>query len=93
MQNWIVTLLGLYLATAPAADAHATPKLPRVVGGGKAANALRDILQTRSLEVRAELARRAAPHAASRTQPRQSTTTCGPGIGSCAAGLCCSAAG
>jgi hypothetical protein len=98
MQNWLVTLLGLYLAITPTADAHTVPKLPNVVGGGKAGEVLRAILKTKSLEIERELALEAAPHverstAGSRTQPRKSTTTCGPGIGSCEAGLCCSDAG
>lgn len=82
------TAFAAAVAVAPLVNAHGSP-LPQIVG-----------LNPRDLKARALLsnigARFAEVHEFAKSEPlkaRQDDRECGKGIGSCAAGMCCSQAG
>lgn len=94
MRSTILVLVALS-AIAAAHGNDATAGLPKIMGGSKFLRNLKSrnvFTETFGLEPEALEARTPTPAETSFLEARAGET-CGAGVGSCAAGLCCSSAG
>jgi hypothetical protein len=86
MKSYLYAAVGLLAASA--VQAHDSAGLPKILGRGA-----RNIFEERR-DVHHRAARDLQLDSPTATlNKRASTTTCGPGVGTCAAGLCCSIEG